>query len=62
MRRNKLSRFEQFLGHLSHENNTPELAMQTVCEAMQAHGLEIGSDIMVDMAWRDHVGGVYELG
>ena len=50
------------LGHLSHENNTPELAMQTVCEAMQAHGLEIGSDIMVDMAWRDHVGGVYELG
>ncbi|MBQ9300143.1 MAG: MBL fold metallo-hydrolase [Clostridia bacterium] len=49
------------LGHLSHENNTPELAMRTVCEAMQAHGLVIGRDIMVDMAWRDHVGGVYEL-
>lgn len=50
------------LGHLSHENNTPELAMRTVCEAMQAHGLQIGGDIMVDMAWRDHVGNVYELG
>ena len=49
------------LGHLSHENNTPELAMRTVCEAMQAHGLTPGSDIFVDMAWRDHVGGVYEL-
>ena len=50
------------LGHLSHENNTPELAMRTVCEAMQAHGLEIGRDILVDMAWRDHVGSVYEIG
>lgn len=50
------------LGHLSHENNTPELAMRTVCEAMQAHGLRVGLDISVDMAWRDHVGGIYELG
>ncbi len=49
------------LGHLSHENNTPELALRTVCEAMEAHGLEISRDISVDMAWRDHVGGVYEL-
>ncbi len=50
------------LGHLSHENNTPELALRTVCEAMQAHGLEIGGDIHVDLAWRDHVGGIYEIG
>lgn len=50
------------LGHLSHENNTPELAMRTVCEAMTAHGLTVGSDICVDMAWRDHVGSVYEIG
>ena len=47
------------LGHLSRENNTPELAMQTVCMAMQAHGLEVGRDIRVDMAWRDHVGSIY---
>ena len=49
------------LGHLSHENNTPELALRTVCESLQAHGLEIGKDIRVDMAWRDHVGSVYEI-
>ena len=28
------------LGHLSHENNTPELAMSTVCGVLRAHGLE----------------------
>ena len=50
------------LGHLSHENNTPELALRTVCDALRAHGLEIGRDIWVDMAWRDHVGDVYEIG
>ena len=49
------------LGHLSHENNTPELAMRTVCEAMRAHGLSVGGDVFVDMAWRDHVGDVYEI-
>ncbi len=49
------------LGHLSHENNTPELAMQTVCAALKAHGLRPGEDIQVDMAWRDHVGGVYVI-
>jgi len=50
------------LGHLSHENNTPELAMSTVCAALSAHGLEVGGDVRVDMAWRDHVGKVYEIG
>ena len=49
------------LGHLSHENNTPELAMSTVCGVLRAHGLELSEDIQVDMAWRDHVGGVYEI-
>ena len=49
------------LGHLSHENNTPELAMSTVCGVLRAHGLEPSEDIQVDMAWRDHVGGVYEI-
>lgn len=50
------------LGHLSHENNTPELAMSTVCGILQQNGLDTASDIRVDMAWRDHVGGVYEIG
>ncbi|MEI3428230.1 MAG: MBL fold metallo-hydrolase [Christensenellales bacterium] len=39
------------LGHLSHENNTPELAMSTVCGVLRAHGLELSEDIQVDMAW-----------
>ena len=50
------------LGHLSHENNTPELALRTVCDCLRSHGLVVGEDIFVDMAWRDHVGGVYEIG
>ena len=50
------------LGHLSHENNSPELAMRTVCESLTAHGLAGGTDSRVDMAWRDHVGGMYEIG
>lgn len=49
------------LGHLSHENNTPELAMQTVCESLRGRGIVPGQDILVDMAWRDHVGGKYEI-
>ena len=50
------------LGHLSHENNTPELAMRTVCNVLREGGLEPSEDITVDMAWRDHVGGIYEIG
>ena len=49
------------LGHLSHENNTPELAMRSVTEAMQAHGLTVGRDIRIDLAWRDRIGDVYEI-
>ena len=50
------------LGHLSHENNTPELALNAALDALRAHGLEPGRDMRVDLAWRDHVGGVYEIG
>ena len=35
--------------------------MSTVCGVLRAHGLELSEDIQVDMAWRDHVGGVYEI-
>ena len=49
------------LGHLSQDNNTPELAMQTVCEALIKSGLTPGRDIMLDMTWRDRVGGMYTI-
>ena len=35
--------------------------MSTVCGVLRAHGLEPSEDIQVDIAWRDHVGGVYEI-
>ncbi|MDL2318010.1 MBL fold metallo-hydrolase [Eubacteriales bacterium OttesenSCG-928-A19] len=49
------------LGHLSGDNNSPELAYNTVCTALQASGIRPGSDIQVDLAWREQTGGVYEI-
>ena len=49
------------LGHLSHDNNTPELALQTVSEQLSLRGVRPGTDIRLDMAWRDRIGGVYTL-
>ncbi|HSK68117.1 MAG TPA: MBL fold metallo-hydrolase [Candidatus Limnocylindria bacterium] len=50
------------LGHLSQENNTPELAMHTVAEALTQQGLVPGRDIHLDMTWRDRLGGFYTIG
>ena len=50
------------LGHLSQENNTPELALQTVCSILSEAGLQLGEDVRVGMAWRDRVGDCYEIG
>lgn len=49
------------LGHLSGENNLPELAYQTTNQRLVEMGLEPGKDVQVDMAWRNRVGGVYTL-
>ena len=49
------------LGHLSGENNTPELAMNTAIQKAVDDGLAPGQDIHIDMAWRDHVGSVYTI-
>lgn len=49
------------LGHLSHDNNTPELAMSTVAGELSRQGLRPGVDIRLDMAHRDRVGGYYTL-
>ncbi len=50
------------LGHLSQENNTPELAMRTVEEELLRQGLAPGRDIFLDMTWRDRLGGFYTIG
>ncbi|MBE5816569.1 MAG: MBL fold metallo-hydrolase [Clostridiales bacterium] len=49
------------LSHLSKESNTPELAFATVRDILAQSNVHIGSDIMVDMTYRDHVSRVYNL-
>lgn len=38
-----------WLGHLSHENNTPDLAYQAVRNALEGEGLRIGSDVALNV-------------
>ena len=44
------------------ENNSPELALQTVCGILAENGLCVGEDVCVGMAWRDRTGDRYEIG
>jgi len=50
-----------FLGHLSKENNFPELAYQTVYNAMCERNIAIGADVWVDVALRDRASRVIEI-
>ncbi len=49
------------LGHLSGENNTPELAFDTAVRFAAERGIVPGKDLEIDLAWRDRVGKVYEI-
>ena len=49
------------LGHLSGENNLPELALQTSENRAEEAGIRLGYDLSLDLAWRDRVGNVYTL-
>lgn len=49
------------LGHLSDDNNTPELAMHAVTTALASQGLKPGSDIFLEMTWRDKPSGFYTI-
>ena len=49
------------LGHLSGENNLPELALATSTQRAEQEGLALGRDISLDLALRDTVGAVYTL-
>lgn len=46
------------LGHLSHENNFPELAYQTTLNALNEKKIAVGSDVTLEVALRDRVGSV----
>lgn len=49
------------LGHLSGENNTPRLALETTETRVEIEGIRLGKDLCIDIAYRDRVGGVYKI-
>jgi len=46
------------LGHLSHENNFPELAYQTTLNALTEKQIVVGGDVSLEVAGRDRTGRV----
>lgn len=49
------------LGHLSQENNLPELAFQTAYDALCAAGIRPGEDVSLEVARRDQISGIYTM-
>jgi len=49
------------LAHLSCENNTPELARKTVVDLLAARGIEVGSDVDLDVAPQFTPGRIYKV-
>lgn len=49
------------LAHLSEKNNYPELARITVEKILEEEGIQVGRDIIVDVAHRDHCTAVYRI-
>lgn len=49
------------LGHLSKENNVPELAYETVGSIITEAGIAVGEDMKLDLTYRDRAGLVYHI-
>ncbi len=49
------------LGHLSRENNTRELAYETVASKLSNFGLDIINDLDLDVTFRDKASKIYEI-
>ena len=49
------------LGHLSGENNTPELALATATEKLCEAGIAVNEEIGLGLAWRDRVSRKFEI-
>ena len=59
-----LSKFGEkniMLGHLSRENNFPELAYATSKNVLTNNQMIVGQDLMLDVLSRERVSKVYEL-
>lgn len=49
------------LGHLSQDNNLPELAYETVKKLILEQGIDANRDIVLDLTYRDKVTKVYNI-
>lgn len=49
------------LGHLSQDNNLPDLALDTVKKSIENQGLNIGVDIMLGVSHRDRATEMFDL-
>ena len=50
------------LGHLSGENNTPELALSVTRERAMDEGVSLGDELTLEVALRDRVSALYTVG
>ncbi len=50
------------LGHLSRENNTPDLAYETVKSMMSEEGMIVGEDVQLELTYRDRMGTCFQVG
>jgi len=50
-----------YMGHLSHENNCPELAMKAAESALSECGFDVGKDVHICVASREHYSEVTEI-
>ena len=51
-----------FLCHLSHENNTPDIAYRTAEDALRKEGVRIGEDVVLSVLMRNSTSLVYNFG
>ncbi len=49
------------LGHLSKENNLPDLAFETVKSIAEEAGIRVGQDVAIDMTYRDRISSLYRI-
>ncbi|MBS6477500.1 MAG: MBL fold metallo-hydrolase, partial [Firmicutes bacterium] len=49
------------LAHLSEENNSPELAFETVCKKLESRGYAEGRDVKIDVAEQNALSALYDI-
>lgn len=57
----KLGLNKVLLGHLSKENNFPELCYQAVVNALESENIKVGRDIKIEVALRDKESTIYAV-